>query len=67
MTVGSNSVPGVTGYDAGPGYDAATGLGSPDVAALAAALASPVVPGADLALSAAPAVTSRRAGVLRAA
>ncbi|HQQ79732.1 MAG TPA: S53 family peptidase, partial [Thermoanaerobaculia bacterium] len=42
VTSGTNSVPGVTGYDAGPGYDAATGLGSPDVPALAAALPSPV-------------------------
>ncbi len=39
VTSGTNTVPGVTGYDAGPGYDAATGLGSPDVAALSAALA----------------------------
>ncbi|MEO8055417.1 MAG: S53 family peptidase [Acidobacteriota bacterium] len=62
VTAGSNSVPGVTGYDAGPGYDAATGLGSPDVTALAAAIASPAVAGADLALSAAPAVASVQAG-----
>ena len=62
VTTGSNSVPGVTGYDAGPGYDAATGLGSPDVTALASAIGSPVVAGADLALSAAPAVASVLAG-----
>jgi pseudomonalisin len=38
VTSGSNSVPGVTGWNAGPGYDAVTGLGSPDGAALADAL-----------------------------
>ncbi len=62
VTTGSNSVPGVTGYDAGPGFDAATGLGSPDVAALAAAIASPSVAGADLSLFASPAVVSVLAG-----
>jgi len=30
-------VPGVTGFDAGPGYDAATGLGSVDAAAMVGA------------------------------
>ena len=30
ITSGDNSVPGVTGYTAGPGYDLATGLGSVD-------------------------------------
>ncbi len=58
VTSGTNSVPGVTGYDAGPGYDAATGLGSPDVAALSAALAAPAGPGTDFALAAVPAVAS---------
>ena len=62
VTTGSNSVPGVTGYDAGPGYDAATGLGSPDVTALAAAIASPVPAGLDLSLSASPAVAAVAAG-----
>jgi len=33
-TTGNNSVPGVTGYSAGVGYDLATGLGSVDVNAL---------------------------------
>ncbi len=33
---GDNSVPGVTGYSSGTGYDQATGLGSLDAAALAA-------------------------------
>ena len=41
VTTGKNTVPGVTGYAAGPGYDAATGLGSVDAAALAAALPAP--------------------------
>ncbi len=58
VTTGTNTIPGVTGYDAGPGYDAVTGLGSPDVTALAAALASPSVSGVDFALSAQPAVAS---------
>ena len=31
---GTNTVPGVTGYNAGPGYDMATGLGSVDVTQL---------------------------------
>ncbi len=30
ITVGNNSVPGLTGFSAGPGYDLATGLGSVD-------------------------------------
>ncbi|HJV89487.1 MAG TPA: protease pro-enzyme activation domain-containing protein [Holophagaceae bacterium] len=36
VTIGDNSVPGTTGFAAGTGYDAATGLGSVDAAALAA-------------------------------
>ena len=62
VTSGTNTVPGVTGYDAGPGYDAVTGLGSPDVSALAAALASPSASGVDFAISAQPAVVSLAAG-----
>jgi pseudomonalisin len=62
VTTGTNTVPGVTGYDAGPGYDAATGLGSPDVTALAAALPSPSVAAGDLTLSASPAVASVQPG-----
>src|SRR5262249_49869586 len=34
VTSGSNTVPGVAGYSCGAGYDASTGLGSVDVAAL---------------------------------
>jgi subtilase family serine protease len=39
ITVGNNSFGGVTGYSAGPGWDAASGLGTPNAAGLAAALA----------------------------
>ena len=38
ITVGSNAVRGAPGYSAGPGWDACTGLGSPDGQALLAAL-----------------------------
>jgi pseudomonalisin len=38
ITRGNNTFDGVIGYDAGPGYDLASGLGSPDVAVLAQAL-----------------------------
>ena len=62
VTTGSNTVPGVTGYDAGPGYDAATGLGSVDASALSAALPSPSAAGADLALLASPAAASVKPG-----
>ena len=34
ITTGSNSFAGVTGFSAGPGWDAVTGLGTPDVAKL---------------------------------
>jgi hypothetical protein len=34
VTSGSNTVPGVTGYPCGTGYDLSTGLGSVDVSAL---------------------------------
>lgn len=58
ITSGNNSVPGVVGFFAGPGYDTVTGLGSPDGAALAAAVAdaSSATPGADFALTAVPAL-----------
>jgi subtilase family serine protease len=42
---GSNSVPGVTGFDAGAGFDAATGLGTPDAALLADGLAGQALHG----------------------
>ena len=44
VTSGSNSVGGVTGYTAGPGYDGATGLGSVDANLLVNAWASGSVP-----------------------
>ena len=34
ITTGNNTVPGVTGFNAGPGYDLATGLGSVDASLL---------------------------------
>jgi subtilase family serine protease len=40
ITSGNNSWGGVTGYDAGPGWDAATGLGTPDAYQLVQALKS---------------------------
>jgi hypothetical protein len=40
ITTGNNSWGGVTGYSAGPGWDAATGIGTPDVDQLVMALAS---------------------------
>jgi subtilase family serine protease len=42
VTSGNNSFDRVQGYTAGRGYDLVTGLGAPDVAALAQALAGPV-------------------------
>jgi pseudomonalisin len=62
---GNNSVPGVSGFSAGPGYDAVTGLGTPDVAALAAALPGAGVPlpaGAEFELSVSPAVVALAPG-----
>jgi subtilase family serine protease len=38
ITVGNNSVGGITGYSAATGWDPATGLGTPDAAGLALAL-----------------------------
>jgi subtilase family serine protease len=34
ITTGNNSFAGVTGFEAGPGWDAVTGLGTPDIAKL---------------------------------
>ena len=39
ITTGSNSFAGVTGYDAGPGYDLASGWGTIDAARFVPALA----------------------------
>jgi len=38
ITIGNNSFDGITGYSAGPGWDAASGLGTPNAAGLASAL-----------------------------
>ncbi len=62
ITTGSNSVLGLTGYTAGPGYDAATGLGSVDAAALASALPAPAQPTSDFSLGAWPATPVLPAG-----
>lgn len=43
IRAGNNSVPGVTGFNAGPGYDTATGLGSVDAAQLVNNWNGPVV------------------------
>jgi subtilase family serine protease len=40
ITAGNNTWDGITGYSAAPGWDAATGLGTPDVHNLVMALAS---------------------------
>lgn len=40
ITDGDNSALGITGFSAGTGWDAATGLGTPDMAGLVAALAN---------------------------
>ncbi len=44
VTSGNNSYNGVTGYNAGPGYDLVTGWGSPDMAKFAVAYASGAPP-----------------------
>jgi len=62
VTTGSNSVPGLTGYVAGPGYDAATGLGSVDASALASALPAPAPGTTDFTLGANPATPVVPAG-----
>ena len=41
ITVGNNSFGGITGYNAGPGWDPASGLGTPNVAGLVGALKTP--------------------------
>ena len=55
VTAGNNSVPGLTGYAAGPGDDGATGLGSVNAAALASALPPPATGTTDFTLGASPA------------
>ncbi len=62
VTTGSNSVPGLTGYAAGLGYDAVTGLGSVDASALASALPAPAPATTDFTLGANPATPVLPAG-----
>ncbi len=64
ITTGDTSVPGLTGFAAGPGYDPATGLGSVDAAALASALPDPARAPAttDFTLGASPATPVLPAG-----
>jgi hypothetical protein len=60
VTAGNNSVPGVAGFSAGPGYDLATGLGSVDVQALVNAFGTASGPG--LAVAAGPSSVSVTVG-----
>ena len=56
VATGNNDVPGVDGFDCGPGYDMVTGVGSPDAFALAQAwhaIAPPAHPGGRTGVSAA--------------
>ena len=55
ITTGNNAASGIAGYAAGPGYDAATGLGSVDAFALASALSAPAPSSTDFTLGANPA------------
>jgi len=55
ITTGNNSFNGVLGYEGGPGYDAATGLGSVDASALASALPASASDTTDFTLGANPA------------
>jgi pseudomonalisin len=57
-TVGNNSVPGVTGFSAGPGYDPASGLGSVDANLLLNAWANATKPTPAFQLSAPSGATS---------
>ena len=60
VTAGNNSVPGVAGFSAGPGYDLVTGLGSVDVQALVNAFGTASGPG--LAVAAGPSSVSFAVG-----
>src|ERR1019366_5715237 len=62
VTTGDNSVPGVPGFAARPGFDAATGLGSVDAAVLASALPAPAPSTTDFNLGANPATPVLPAG-----
>lgn len=60
VTSGNNSVPGVTGYTAGTGYDLATGLGTVDAKALADNWAGQATP--DFAVTVSPSSVSATVG-----
>lgn len=62
VTAGNNTVPGVTGYAAGAGYDLATGLGSVDATQLVNHWGDAVVAGPSFQASAAPAAVTLKAG-----
>ena len=62
ITAGNNSVPGVSGFSAGPGYDAATGLGSVDASLLVNHWKDAVVPAPAFQVSANPASVSMSQG-----
>ncbi|HEX7614429.1 MAG TPA: hypothetical protein VF554_04025, partial [Thermoanaerobaculia bacterium] len=62
ITTGSNSSNGVPGFAAGPGYDAATGLGSVDASALASALPAPAPGTTDFTFGANPATPALALG-----
>jgi pseudomonalisin len=62
ITTGNNAASGVAGYAAGPGYDAATGLGSVDAFALASALPAPAPSSTDFTLGANPATPALPVG-----
>ncbi len=55
VTTGNNAAPGLSGFAAGPGYDAVTGLGSVNAFALASAMSSPAPASTEFTLSASPA------------
>jgi hypothetical protein len=58
ITAGNNSVPGVPGFSAGPGYDEATGLGSPDAFQLVQHWSGTPVPSLSLTVSSPAAVAA---------
>ena len=62
VTMGNNSVPGLTGYSAGVGYDMATGLGSVDAAMLVNNWGNGSVATPSFQVSAAPSSLSFRQG-----
>ena len=62
VTTGNNSVPGTAGFNAGPGYDAATGLGSVDAGLMANHWNDSAIPTPAINLSASPGSVSLMQG-----